>query len=196
MNSETGGIHRPSVKGKTADIQTFQQKFEGSRSGFARSGGSSGQGSGAKVKPEPGYMQKVRAKAHRRRHTARKIGSALVLPTGKKIEALVDGKPREHRTYKVRRGVLTVTNQDGETVMQTNEKGLDLYNGLTLRGETNDKGEIELKRGMGDRRKLAEGNGYVTPREEPEIREDKTIDNARKTKDLAEKTWRGGEENL
>ena len=34
MNSETGMSRRP-VTGKTADVETFQRKFEGSRSRYA-----------------------------------------------------------------------------------------------------------------------------------------------------------------
>lgn len=187
MNSETGGISRQPVKGKTDDINVFQKKFEGSRLRHPSSDWASGRSSKAKIQPEPGYMQKVRAKAHRTGYTVRRTASALVLPTGKKIEALTDGKPREYRTYKVRRGVLTVTNQDGETVMRSNAKELERYNGLTLRGETNDKGEIELKRGMGDRRRLKEGNRYLTPREDREIKKNRAVEEQIKAKSRRQK---------
>lgn len=190
MNGETGGISRRTVTDKTADVGTFRQKFEGSRSRYTR-GSRSGNSKSKALPDEPGYMEKVRAKAHRAGYTARKAASTVALPTARKIESLSGETPKERLTYKVRGGTLTVIDEKGETVMQSNEKGLERYNGLTLQGEVNKEGKLELERGMGDRRKLAEGNGYVTPREEQEIREDRAIDNARKAKDLGEKAWRG-----
>ena len=139
---------------------------------------------------EPGYMEKVRAKAHRTGYGVRKAASTMVLPTAKKVESLSGERPKEHLTYKVRGGTLTVTDENGETVMQSNEKGLEQYDGLTLRGEVNKEGELELTRGIGDRRRLSEGNEYITPREEQEIREDKATEGALKAKSFGEKVGR------
>ena len=189
MSSETGMSRRP-VTGKTADVETFQRKFEGSRHHHSRGVKQSIWRKPEKPKSEPGYREKIRAKAQRTGYAARKAVSTMALPTARKVEAMTDGTPKERLTYKVRRGVLTVTNEDGETVRQTHEKGLEAYNGLTLQGETNKKGEMELKRGMGDRRKLAEGNGYQTPREEREIEQNKAFERQVKAKSRRQKNKR------
>lgn len=189
--SDDIGLSRRPVTDKTADVKTFRQKFEGSRRQSTR-GVRSRNTKTKELSDEPGYMEKVRAKAHRTGYGVKKAASTMVLPTARKVESLSGETPKERLTYKVRGGMLTVTDEKGETVMQSQEKGLERYNGLTLRGEVNKQGQLELERGMGDRRKLKEGNEYVTPREEQEIKEDKeAIDNARQAKDVGEKVRRG-----
>ena len=156
-------IRQRRVTSKTADVGKFRRKFEGQASRHSSSDLDWTPQIGnrpEKAEPEPGYMAKLRAKAYRAGRTA-KIW-AIGNPTK-------DDPDKERLTYKVRRGVLTVKDKDGQTVMKSNEQGLNRYNGMTLRGEKNKEGEIELKGGWLARRKLKQANPQLTPREKDEI---------------------------
>lgn len=136
------------VRSGSRHVERFQEKF-----------GSHPEGEGKSVPKEaipggkePGVLEKLRLR---------------VQQTGKAVWRWPADK-KEQVTYKVRGGKLTVTDEDGRVIQESKEKGLGKYNGMTLRGKANGKGEIALKENSRNRGKLEQGNAHLTPREHQE----------------------------
>ena len=143
------------VESGTADVERFRQKFEGSNNKYAQSPARL-RGKPAK---KPGAIDKLRARANRTRRTL------LIWGVGNPAK---DSPDKKRITYKVRGGKLTAVDKDGNVVMEGKESGLSKYNGLTLKGEPNEKGDIELKGSWWNRLKLKRGNSFLTPRQRRE----------------------------
>ena len=154
--TDNSRVRERRVKGATEVEGKFRRKFEGTGSGEVKDQ------RGKKAK-EPGYIARKREEARR---FGRQTRNALWGTDPLKDE----NKPK--RTYEVRGGKLTVTDEQGQVVMESQEKGLARYNGVTLSGEQNKKGEIELKSSLLSKQKVQKGNDYLTPQEKRELVEE------------------------
>ncbi|NEQ50324.1 MAG: hypothetical protein F6K11_09360 [Leptolyngbya sp. SIO3F4] len=150
-------VQEQRVKGATGVEGTFRQKFE--TNDFSEGSGQRGK----KKAEEPGYMARKREEARR---FGRQTWNVLWGTDPLKDE----NKPK--RTYQVKSGKLTVTDERGQVVMESQERGLEKYNGVTLSGEQNKRGEIEVKSALLSKQKIKEGNDYLTPQEKRELVEE------------------------
>lgn len=164
-------VKQRSVKGATQAEGKFRRKFEST----SRPGPSDILRD-VKSKPakEPGLVERKRVEVRRAsRVTWNWLGGDPLKESDK-----------EPLTYRVRGGKLTITDKDGRVISESREKGLEKYNGVTLHGEAGEKGDIRLKSTLLSKKKLEEGNQYVTPREKKEAAEDKVRGADGKLKEL------------
>lgn len=151
MSSNNGSERR--VKAGSKDVERFQEKF---LRGASR---------GGKVIDEqsPSVFEKLRLR---------------VAQTSKSVWRWGAGNPAKEQdrvSYKVRGGKLTVTDDEGKVIKTSDEKGLNKYNGMTLQGKENRKGEMVVKENQWNHRKLEEGNIYLTPQERKDQKPDWTL---------------------
>ena len=139
------------IQAGSGNVERFQQKFRRSSKKDSET-----VREGLNARKEVGVFEKLRLRAQK---------------TGKTVWRWGIGNPdkKEDRiSYKVRGGKLTVTDDDGRIIKESQEKGLSKYNGMTLHGKENRKGEMVLKENWVNQRKLERGNRHLTPHEKSE----------------------------
>lgn len=139
------------IQAGSGNVERFQQKFRRSSKEDSETVRES-----MNARKEVGVFEKLRLRAQK---------------TGKTVWRWGIGNPdkKEDRvSYKVRGGKLTVTDDDGRIIKESQEKGLSKYNGMTLHGKENRKGEMVLKENWANQRKLERGNRHLTPHERSE----------------------------
>ncbi|MFG6095041.1 hypothetical protein SPB21_07315 [Leptothoe sp. ISB3NOV94-8A] len=139
------------IQAGSGNVERFQQKFRRSSKE-----GSEAVREGLNARKEVGVFEKLRLRAQK---------------TGKTVWRWGIGNPGEKKdrvSYKVRGGKLTVADDDGRIIKESQEKGLSKYNGMTLHGKENRKGEMVLKENWANQRKLERGNRHLTPYEKSE----------------------------
>lgn len=150
MSINDSGSERQ-VRAGSENVSRFQDKFLRR----SKDGGETFR-EGTAFQKELGIVEKLRLRAGK---------------TGKTMWRWGIGNPAKQQdrvSYKVRGGKLTVTDDDGRTIKESQEKGLSKYNGMTLHGKGNRTGEIEVKENWWSRRKLEQGNVSLTPNERKE----------------------------
>lgn len=148
MSSNYGSERR--VKAGSKDVERFQEKFL------------LGASKGGKVIGEqsPSVFEKLRLRVAQNSKSIWRWG------------ALNPAKEQDRVSYKVRGGKLTVTDDEGRVIKTSDEKGLNKYNGMTLQGKENRKGEMVVKENQWNHRKLEEGNVHLTPQERKDQKPD------------------------
>ena len=148
MSSNHGSERR--VKAGSKDVERFQEKFL------------RGASKGMKVIEEqsPSVFEKLRLRVAQNSKSIWRWGAGN------------PAKEQDRVSYKVRGGKLTVTDDEGRVIKTSDEKGLNKYNGMTLQGKENRKGEMVVKENQWNHRKLEEGNVYLTPQERKDQKPD------------------------
>ena len=139
------------IKAGSENVGRFQQKFRRSSKE-----GSEAVREGLNARKEVGVFEKLRLRAQKTGKTVWRWGIGN------------PGKKKDRVSYKVRGGKLTVADDDGRIIKESQEKGLSKYNGMTLHGKENRKGEMVLKENWANQRKLERGNRHLTPHEKSE----------------------------
>ena len=139
------------IQAGSGNVERFQQKFRRSSKEDSETVRES-----INARKEVGVFEKLRLRAQKTSKTVWRWGIGN------------PDKKEDRVSYKVSGGKLTVADDDGRIIKESQEKGLSKYNGMTLHGKENRKGEMVLKENWANQRKLEHGNRHLTPREKSE----------------------------